>query len=141
MSDRPACPYGDSTCSCSAHALFRWGSFVAASGKTLDWKIECDVLTPEDWRALAHIVAPTLPPISDIVPVPTGGVPFADALREAGVGGNPEGQRLIVDDVWTTGGSVRKFWRAPDIAVVAFARGATPWWVSVIWRLGHDYAA
>jgi hypothetical protein len=62
-------------------SLFQLGDFTLASGASSLWKIECDALTPEDWQALAQMAVEILPPFGEVVGVPRGGVPFADALR------------------------------------------------------------
>lgn len=89
--------------------LFDNTPFVGASGRQLNWKIECDVLSWEDWECLASMAVTMMPPFSVVRGVPSGGIPFADALRsfctpDTGVG-------LVADDVWTTGGSVARFQR------------------------------
>lgn len=124
-------------------SLFQWGQFVAASGRTLDWKIECDALSPYDWRCLAEIVVPRLPVVQSVVGVPTGGEPFAQAIREVGFDQDAGARRrLIVDDVWTTGSSVSKLMQPDDLVVVAFARnpvGPLPPFVWPIWQLADPW--
>jgi orotate phosphoribosyltransferase len=116
--------------------LFQTGNFTLASGARSTWKIECDALTTEDWDGLAAMLVQFLPKMfGEVIGVPRGGAPFAAAL-ESYV--NPDVQRvLIVDDVWTTGGSMTRFIEAHeelrilrdggrlDRAVV-FARNPTP---------------
>lgn len=111
--------------------LFQKGLFVLHSGNVATWKIECDALTKDDWMGLAEIACNIYPDIafSYAVGVPNGGVPFAEALnvhpwprREASL------PVLIVDDVLTTGSSIRELMREHpgSRGLVAFARGALP---------------
>ena len=123
--------------------LFQQGNFTLASGAMSRWKIECDALTPGDWMALAAMAAEILPPFVFAYGVPRGGLPFANALNQYAKAGNHP--VLIADDVWTTGGSVRRFAAStacpnpkvfgPPICVVAFARGPYPAWVTPLFRM------
>ncbi len=107
-------------------ALFQRGTFTSAAGLTLHWKIECDALSPEDWDAIAFASAPHLEPFGDVQGVPTGGERLVSPFR-AYVTAGPT---LIVDDVWTTGKSMRNFARERGIGhwrgFVAFTRGPLP---------------
>ena len=86
-------------------SLFQLGDFKLASGEKSNFKIECDVLSDDDWEALAAMAAELLPTFLDVVGVPRGGLKFAAALRHyAKAGDHPV---LIADDVWTSGGGVR----------------------------------
>lgn len=83
--------------------MFRKQDFISHSGLNLTWKIECDDLTTDDWAALAHIVAGTMP-FREVHGIPRGGLPFAEALRPYT---DPTARRvLIADDVFTTGRSL-----------------------------------
>lgn len=114
-------------------SLFQRGDFVAASGATLPWKVECDALTPEDWRTLAGAVAGAVR-FGTVEGVPRGGLAFAEALAPYA----STGPLLIVDDVLTTGGSMERHRAGRDaIGVVAFARvGELPPWITAVWRWG-----
>ena len=115
------------------NSLFRLGSFRGAAGEVLPWKVECDSLWQADWEALAEIAVSLLPDFGTVEGVPTGGFPFADALREHVTAG----PLLIADDVLTTGGSMVEHRDGRDaIGVVAFARGVVPDWITPVWRLG-----
>ncbi len=104
--------------------LFQAENFIAASARPLSWKIECDALTVDDWDCIAQQGSRMLSPFGEVVSVPTGG----DALAAAFAPYVTTGPTLVVDDVWTTGASMRG--RAenlgPWIGFVAFARGHLP---------------
>lgn len=106
--------------------LFQVGQFTLASGAAASWKIECDALTEADWAGLAAMAVDLLPPFCFVAGVPRGGLPFAEALRPYGTG-DPFDPALVADDVWTTGGSIKRHIAAVGIEadalkVVAFAR-------------------
>lgn len=118
--------------------LFQLGDFTLSSGKQSQIKIECDVLSDEDWKTLAYMASRFLPPFSCVVGIPTGGLPLAAAMEQylSWV----SSATLICDDVLTTGGSM-EFYRKkyPDsIGLVAFSRAKLPpdWWIKPIWTLG-----
>ena len=109
--------------------LFEYGSFVLHSGSTTTWRINCDILTEQDWDCIANIVMEQVPYFGEVEGVPTGGLHFAQALRPY----ISEGPLLIVDDVLTTGKSMEQHRGQRDaIGVVLFARGLTPSWVTTI---------
>jgi orotate phosphoribosyltransferase len=116
--------------------LFQMGSFVAASGTELPWKVECDALTDADWKWAALQIACN-GPFSSVEGVPTGGLrlaslllPFAETHRQV----EPSGPLLIVDDVLTTGGSMERQRAGRDaLGFVVFARGPLPPWVRALW--------
>lgn len=119
------------------HQLFVSGDFTLHSGAKSKWKIECDALIPEGWppgvptpqweaiarMAMEVIIRPLGWEFSEVAGVPRGGIPFADALRLYVV---KKGVRLVVDDVWTTGNSLRQvmatFGPHNTRGLVAFAR-------------------
>lgn len=108
--------------------LFRWGAFMSASGRVLDWKIECDGLTDGDWECIANVMVRQLQPFERVHGIPRGGVPFAAALAPHCK--SKCGVVLLADDVWTTGKSMMAFAETLDgqawIGAVAFARGELP---------------
>ena len=128
-------------------SLFQLGEFTLASGQTSTFKIDCDALTADDWAALAHLAADRLPPFSQVMGVPTGGHPFALALRRYAT---TSPRLLIAEDVVTTGGSMERYVAelremgkvchvpadaADIIGVCAFARGPVPAWVTPLFTL------
>lgn len=114
--------------------LFNLGDFVAHSGKTLPWKINCDALSPQDWECLARMVADMVGDFSLVVGVPRGGLALEAALRKYI---SPTGPTLIVDDVLTTGGSMNefKYWEEDVVGSVVFARGKCPSWITPVFQM------
>lgn len=120
--------------------LFQSGDFTLNSGAKSTWKIECDALTEGDWEGLAQLVRQTVVPFCAVYGVPRGGMSLAKALSQYETG-DKQNPVLIVDDVWTTGGSWRRYrdklievWdphssrpiallKSYYIGVVVFARG------------------
>lgn len=107
-------------------SLFQKKTFIGAGGLKLTWKIECDALSYEDWEAIAAICAPQLPRFSKAIGIPRGGKSLADRMDcFATAGKHPV---LVVDDVWTTGRSMREFVKLHSIrnwcGFVAFDRSA-----------------
>ncbi len=115
--------------------LFQFGDFQLASGDVSLFKIDCDALTPKDWEALAFMASRSLQPFGNVVGVPRGGLPFADALRKYVTEGSQ--LLLIAEDVVTTGGSIIRFRnnRVDVIGVCVFARGDCPTWVTPLFRM------
>ena len=144
-------------------SLFQTGLFQLASGASSNWKIECDALTAADWGTLALMAYEQglVRYFDRVMGVPRGGLAFARALEpyaqacvRCGVlrthHHEPDHEYLtslvnrvlVVDDVWTTGGSVERFVTAnlADVQVdvlVAFARTASlPANTRAVWNLG-----
>jgi orotate phosphoribosyltransferase-like protein len=121
-------------------SLFRKNAFVSHSGIPLEFKIECDALTEEDWKTLAYIVSKRFQ-FRSVFGVPEGGRPFEMALRDY----TSDGAKhvLIVDDVLTTGNSMEQtrevlkqsFDYSDIIGVVVFARGETAHWIHPIFQM------
>lgn len=99
------------------------GAFAAASGKVLPWKIECDHFDNDDWHNIALVAKDILPPFCSVVGIPGGGLALAREIKRYATAG----PFLFVDDVWTTGGSMRRVgFGAGDLGFVVFARGPLP---------------
>lgn len=114
-------------------SLFRLGNFALHSGQTSAWKIDCDALTDEDWKAVALMFSEILPPFGRILGVETGGLKFAAAMTPYKTRGAP---LLIVDDVLTTGRSMEEVRNGREaIGAVVFARGQCPAWVTPLFQL------
>jgi len=98
--------------------------FVAHSGATLPFKIDCDGLTDDDIAALAAIAVRRLPSFSNAVGIPRGGDRLAAALQRHATHINRH-PFLIVDDVLTAGGSMTEFhnrFSIPPVGLVIFSR-------------------
>jgi orotate phosphoribosyltransferase len=115
--------------------LFTLGNFILNSGKSSNFKIECDALTDADWDAIAEIILGKFI-FNDVYGIPRGGVPLADRLRSHT---KKNACLLLVDDVLTTGNSMlearQKFGRLNTIGVVLFARGECPDWIHPIFQM------
>jgi len=99
--------------------LFQLGKFVSHAGNELDWKIECDALTDQDWNCLAKMISERCQ-FGSVYGIPRGGVKLQQALEKYVTEKNP--YRLVVDDVYTTGKSMREAMRPGDLGFVVFAR-------------------
>jgi orotate phosphoribosyltransferase len=110
--------------------LFKYGKFTAASGQTLNYKIECDALQESDWKSLAAMIIDKLghSRFKKVLGVPSGGMQLSYYLSLYEQMNDPNSDRiLVVDDVWTTGKSMREFARRNSLdnwyGVVVFSRG------------------
>lgn len=115
--------------------LFQSGHFVLNSGLVTDFKIDCDALADDDIETIALLLAHRLPFFSAVEGVPRGGLRLAAAMKKFTV---EDGYHtLIVDDVFTTGGSIerQRAHRVGVIGAVIFARGETPAWITPLFRL------
>lgn len=114
--------------------LFQRGDFVLASGLHSTFKIDCDALTDDDIETIAWMINENLwLPFGSVQGVPTGGNRLAKAMKMYCRPYKTD-RVLIVDDVWTTGGSMRKHkeLHCSDkevIGAVIFARHAPDPWV------------
>ncbi len=117
--------------------VFQLGDFVLASGQHSTWKVECDALTAEDWATLAAMAMEIFPDLRfcKAVGVPRGGIPFAEALASYAT----EGPVLVVDDVFTTGGSLAAVLaeHPGSLGLVAFARNQVPDGIMALWTLNR----
>lgn len=107
---------------------FIWSPFTSHSGLRLDWKIECDALSDSDLECLARAAIGMLEridwPRNRFVGVPRGGLRFAEALNSLS-DGDDGSEPIVVDDVYTTGTSVREAMEKHGAkrALVIYARG------------------
>ncbi len=108
-----------------------------ASGRDSAFKVDCDHLTDDDVNAACDLLAVIVPAFGTVHGVPTGGERIARGMQRHTTPGCP--LILVVDDVWTTGGSMRRFMDAHDLpthrGAVLFARGPVPSWVTTLWML------
>ena len=117
--------------------LFQLGNFNLHAGQSSDYKIDCDALTTDDIDTCAFLIAKALGnEFSEVIGVPRGGLRLADAMKQYSTDGWPP---LIVDDVYTTGTSIREF-RTSNYALgaVIFNRAgdAIDSWVYGLFNLG-----
>ena len=120
--------------------LFQLGDFVLHSGSRSCWKIDCDVLSDDDLGVLAVIAVERLTlfrPFGYVVGIPNGGLRLAGALsRYRTLGAS---RVLIVDDVLTTGASMREkrldLSRNDVLGLVIFARTRAEPWVHRIFQM------
>lgn len=105
-------------------ALFVQKDFISAAGLLLTWKIEGDSLTLEDWKTIAAVSAERLPGFGSVIGVKRGGIALATEMERYVTSGLP----LVVDDVWTTGKSMRAaaVGLSEWMGLAAFARGPLP---------------
>jgi len=109
--------------------IFQTGSFQLSGGQEANWKIECDSMSDGDWGTLARLIVGRFA-FSGVTGVPRGGLKLAALLQPHVTAGCIN--HLIVDDVYTTGGSIRRardeLIEQPDggarryLGIVVFAR-------------------
>lgn len=123
-------------------SLFEFGQFTMASGRESRFKIECDAVTPEQWASFASLARPLLPAYGRVIGVPRGGVYWASCFAQWVTPGSR--RVLMVDDVWTTGGSMVRcvldhrthgLQGDPWHGLVLFARGPVPSHVTALFTL------
>lgn len=127
--------------------LFQKVDFTSHSGKQLDFKIECDALTDEDWKCIAHLISKRFE-FCKVFGIPKGG------MKLAGILGRFYRKKfstrwLIVDDVLTTGNSMNEKREElmkgvglnafPVQGIVLFARGKCPDWIIPIFTLNGGF--
>lgn len=106
--------------------LFQDGDFTSHAGLPLQWKLECDAITDEEWRCIAKMIMDYQDrPFSEAVGIPRGGLKLAEALNEY-ASGNSDDFPLICDDVFTTGTSMLDF---IDEKYPTFTQGMGHRWV------------
>lgn len=114
--------------------MFQLARITLHSGKTSEFKIECDSITESDWATLAYLASRIVGEFSSVYGVPMGGIPFADAMEKYV---SDKGPRLIVDDVLTTGGSMVEVMDQSCVGLVAFARGKCPAGVKAVFYMNE----
>jgi hypothetical protein len=123
--------------------IFHKEDVVLSSGQKSSWIIRCENLPKKDWDGIAHIAMETLNlKFRYAVGIPRGGIKFAKAM-EAYATHLPEDPVLVVDDVFTTGQSIKHYVQESRdnhitesfIFLVAFARTRPPPHINVIWQL------
>ena len=105
--------------------LFQSGQFTLHSGGKSNLFINCDALKDADWETLAAEIASRVK-FRDVYGVPTGVWKLANALWQYI---SEEGPTLIVDDVLTSGSTVKEIayilsaGGVENIQVITLARG------------------
>lgn len=121
--------------------LFKRGNFALHSGGKSNWIIDCEALTEEELQTLAVMALERIPKFGATVGIPNGGLRFSKVMDKYCT--PDETTLLIVDDVLTTGGSMRlkheKFLCLGTytniIGLVIFARSTPDPWVHAIFRV------
>ena len=124
------------------NGLFQAVDFKSHSGLDLNWKIECEALSDDEWFTISKMIMELTPPFQLAVGIPEGGIQLGELLNEHATG-NEKDPICIVDDVLTTGESMEHFlsqyWRnrRPFTAIgwVVFARVQTPDWVQALFQM------
>lgn len=116
--------------------IFKNEQFISHAKLRLPFKIDCDGLTNDDIETLAAIVGKKWK-FSSVYGIPRGGVRLAKALEKYC---SPEtnGRILIIDDVLTTGTSMKEARRKigkNSFGIVIFARQKCPQWIKPIFTL------
>ncbi len=129
--------------------LFNFAEVILSSGKKSKVKVDCDALSDRDINTLAEMIRVLVgQPFGSVEGIPRGGLRLADSLQDFVT----EGAHLLVDDVWTTGGSMtnavmarigpsRNWENQPKIiGAVIFNRGKLPesGWVKAIWHMDES---
>lgn len=122
-------------------SLFQLGSFKLHSGGESSFKIDCDALTPNDWECVAQLIANRAGRFRCVYGIPTGGEELA-AWLNAWSTNDWRDPFLIVDDVYTTGKSMREAHRwvldtTNIIGFVVFARQPVQEpWIKALFTMG-----
>ena len=121
--------------------LFQSGDFTSHSGLDLTWKIEMNALSDPEWFTISKMILELSPPFKEAIGIPTGGTKLGSLLNAHGTGKRKD-PICIVDDVLTTGNSMKEFlikrsWRNPTkyIGWVVFARKKCPDWVTALFQM------
>ena len=121
--------------------LFHSVDFKSHSGLELKWKIECDALSDPEWFTISQMIMEISVPFKEAIGIPRGGTKLGNLLNQYGTR-KKEDPILLVDDVLTTGESMKEFktkrtWRNPAdyIGWVVFARTKTPKWVTALFQM------
>lgn len=121
--------------------LFQKIDFVSHSGLNLDFKLECDALTNDDWETLAYIISKKVK-FYDVFGVPRGGLVLAEKLKKYRTK-DLNLPLLVVDDILTTGRSMEEMKKHCNdtecmggyIGVVVFARAKCPEWITPMFQM------
>lgn len=120
--------------------IFIKKDFIAHSGMTLQWKIDCDALSDDDIETCAWLIAQKIK-FRKVIGIPSGGIRLEKALVKY-MSNSAEYPVLIVDDVLTTGESMGKWLDALKktypareiIGAVIFARSIPQPWITPLFQ-------
>jgi hypoxanthine phosphoribosyltransferase len=120
--------------------LFEKKKFISHSGEQLDFKIECDALNKKDIETLAYIIQKKFK-FKEAIGIPNGGKKLALELHK--YVDKKSKYVLIVDDVLTTGNSMReckkevlnRYDELSIIGIVLFARSKPEYWIYPIFQM------
>lgn len=131
--------------------MFKWNPFKSHSGKTLNWKIECDDLTLSDLDCIARMIL-SAHSFHKVISPPTKSSNMNHLLSVLTTHESNNGncEYLIVDDVYTTGKSMeetRKLLLDNHLVqnehnikgVVMFSRNECPEWITPIFQLNKIF--
>ena len=152
---------GCGTCMCGKEPQYlvesNWiqiGEFPLHSGRVSELKFELDKFTESDWEAIAYLAGKAFK-FQYVVGIPTGGMRLAQAMAKYATN-DPDDPIALVDDVWTTGGSMRvaydeifetlpmhKTLKAANgiLGIVAIARAKPDGWVNPFLTMGEGWDA
>ena len=120
--------------------LIQLGKFILNSGRESDYKLIADDFIADNLDSLAMLIRRVVGPFGAVQGIPRGGLLIAEALGKLASVELPN-TLLIVDDVLTTGGSMRRSreYAASKyeyiVGAVVFARGPCPTWITPLFQL------
>lgn len=123
--------------------LIQLGDFQLNSGLKSTWKLDCDQFIEDNLDGLVQLIKQVIGPFSHVYGVPRGGSALETKLV-AHVSKSLYGTCLVIDDVLTTGGSMR---RAREklagtythiLGCVVFARGPCPAWIVPLFQMSRE---
>ena len=125
--------------------LFQSVDFKSHAGLDLNWKIEMDALSDDEWFTIARMILEHSVPFHSAIGIPRGGVKLGELLNMHGTN-KEEDPICIVDDVLTTGMSMNEYkeglplerWqKSLALGWVVFARVKPPKWINALFQMPH----
>ncbi len=113
-------------------SLFNHGDFLLHSGSRSKYLIDCNAFSDEDLETFAKIIADDCV-FSSVYGIPRGGLRLAEHLEKYK---SSTGIHIIVDDVLTTGKSMKKakkLYPTNSLGYVIISRlekADVPWWIT-----------
>lgn len=123
--------------------LIQLGNFTLSSGTKSGWKLVADQFIRDNLDGLVELTRYLVGPFGWVEGVPKGGCLLANSLKPFIIPSSEN--RLIVEDVLTTGSSMERF-REHTIShygasyymyrgITVFARGPCPSWVQAVFQM------